>query len=91
MRPELGPHVAAALWRRQMLEILRAWCMSDAHAQITTDVLVAADLTGIDSHGMALLPLYRQQIEDGGATATPNISLVHDPAASPSGRMRHFY
>ncbi|MCT7377211.1 Ldh family oxidoreductase [Chelativorans salis] len=81
MRPELGPYVAAALWRRQMLEILRAWRMSDAHAQVTADVLGAADLMGIDSHGMALLPLYHQQIQDGGATATPIISVVHDRAA----------
>jgi LDH2 family malate/lactate/ureidoglycolate dehydrogenase len=81
MRSELGPRVAAALWRRQMLEILRAWRMSDAHAQVTADVLVAADLMGIDSHGMSLLPLYDRQLQEGGATPIPNISIVHDRAA----------
>ncbi|MPZ12592.1 MAG: Ldh family oxidoreductase [Kiloniellaceae bacterium] len=81
MRSELGPRVAAALWRRQIVEILRAWRMSDAHAEVVADVLLAADLMGIDSHGMTLLPLYDQQIRDGGATPTPNISVVHDRAA----------
>lgn len=81
MRPELGPRVAAAIWRRQVLEILCAWRMSDAHARVTADVLVAADLMGIDSHGMTLLALYEQQIQDGGATATPTVRVVHDRAA----------
>ncbi|HET7408617.1 MAG TPA: Ldh family oxidoreductase, partial [Paracoccaceae bacterium] len=81
MRPEIGPSVAPALWRRQTLEILRAWGMSDAHAEVTADVLVAADLMGIDSHGATLLPLYEQQIRDGGATPTPTIGVVHDRAA----------
>ena len=81
MRPELGPRVAATLWRRQVVEILRAWRLSDAHAQIIGDVLVAADLMGIDSHGMTLLPLYEQQLRDGGATAIPDIRIVHDRAA----------
>lgn len=81
MRSEPGPRVAVALWRRQMMEIMRAWRMSDAHAQIVADVLVAADLMGINSHGMTLLPLYDRQIEEDGATPTPNISIVHDRAA----------
>lgn len=81
MRTQPGPRVAAALWRRQVLEVLRAWRMSDAHAETTADVLLAADLMGIDSHGMALLPLYDRQIREGGATATPDIRIVHDRAA----------
>lgn len=81
MRSELGPRVAADLWRRQAIEILRAWRMSPAHAGVVADVLVAADLMGIDSHGLSLLPLYEQQLHDGGATATPEITVVHDHAA----------
>lgn len=81
MRTQPGPRVAAALWRRQVLEVLRAWRMSDVHAETTADVLLAADLMGIDSHGMALLPLYDRQIREGGATATPDIRVVHDRAA----------
>ena len=81
MRSDLGPRIASALWRQQILLILGAWGMSDAHADITADVLVAADLMGIDSHGATLLPLYDQQIQDGGATPKPNITIVHERAA----------
>ena len=81
MQSETAERVDSATWRRQALAILSAWGMSDAHAAVTADVLVAADLMGIDSHGLTLLPLYDQQLGNGGATATPNIEVVHDMGA----------
>ncbi|WP_163264551.1 hypothetical protein [Chelativorans alearense] len=68
MRPELGLHVAAALWRRQLLEIR---CMSDAHVHVSADVLVAADLMGIAPWDGSL-PLYQQPARPGASpTAFP--------------------
>jgi len=81
MQSETAERVDSATWRRQALAILSAWGMSDAHAAVTADVLVAADLMGIDSHGLTLLPLYAQQLGNGGATATPTIEIVHDMGA----------
>lgn len=44
--------------RAQIETILRAWGMPLAHAATTADVLSYADLCGIDSHGMSMLPPY---------------------------------
>jgi LDH2 family malate/lactate/ureidoglycolate dehydrogenase len=52
--------VAAVLARRGVQE---------AHARTSADVLVAADVQGIDSHGVARLPAYLRRLETG-ATAT---------------------
>lgn len=75
------PLVSADVWRAQAFAILKAWGMSDPHASVVRDVLVAADLMGIDSHGLTLFLLYEKQLADGGATARPEISVVHDRAA----------
>jgi LDH2 family malate/lactate/ureidoglycolate dehydrogenase len=68
--------------RHQISAILRAWGMSDSHAQTTADVLVAADLMGIDSHGVALLGLYEQQLRAGKASASPEIRIVRELGAA---------
>ena len=49
---------ANAAHRRQLEEILRAWGMPPAHAASTAEVLAWADLHGIDSHGISLIPGY---------------------------------
>lgn len=85
-----GPHaprdndlrrVLISLWRRQILGILRAIGLSDDDAEVTTDVLAAADLMGIDSHGAALLPLYEGLVRDGATAARRSIKVEHDRAA----------
>lgn len=73
--------VPASLWRRQAKEIFLAWGMSQEHADVVADVLTAADLMGIDSHGLGLLNLYDQQLREGGANPKPQISLEHDKGA----------
>jgi LDH2 family malate/lactate/ureidoglycolate dehydrogenase len=52
----------------------------DAH--ITADVLVAADLRGVDSHGVARLRRYVKGIHDGVMLARPQVDLVHETAAT---------
>lgn len=73
--------VPVAVWRAQALAILSGWGMSDDHARVVCDVLVAADVMGIDSHGLTLCALYEQQLLNGGATARPDITVVQDRAA----------
>ncbi|MGB9722549.1 MAG: Ldh family oxidoreductase [Chloroflexia bacterium] len=51
-------------------------------ARITADVLVAADLRGIDSHGVARLRRYVQGIRDGVMVPRPEIRVVHETPAT---------
>ena len=46
-------------------------------AAVTADVLVAANLRGIDSHGVARLKRYVNGLRDGMMLARPNIEIVH--------------
>jgi len=51
-------------------------------AAITTDVLVAADLRGVDSHGVARLRRYVNGLRDGVMVPCPDIRVVHETAAT---------
>ncbi|MGB3903541.1 MAG: Ldh family oxidoreductase [Anaerolineae bacterium] len=46
-------------------------------AQVTADVLVAANLRGIDSHGVARTRRYVQGLRDGVMLARPDIQVLH--------------
>lgn len=50
---------------------------SETDAQQATDVLIAADLRGIDSHGVARLAGYVRLWEVNRINATPSIKIVH--------------
>jgi L-2-hydroxycarboxylate dehydrogenase (NAD+) len=52
-------------------------CPSD-HAKLAADVLLSADLRGIDSHGLARLSGYVRLWEANRINATPNIRVVHE-------------
>ncbi len=47
-------------------------------AEVTSDVLVQADLRGIDSHGVARLKRYVDGLRDGVMLAKPKIEVVHE-------------
>ena len=51
-------------------------------AAITTEILVAADLRGIDSHGVARLRRYVNGLRDGVMMPCPDIKVVHETAAT---------
>src|SRR5450631_880801 len=44
--------------RAQLKAILRAWGMPEENAEPTADILSWADLHGVDSHGMSMIPGY---------------------------------
>jgi LDH2 family malate/lactate/ureidoglycolate dehydrogenase len=44
--------------RAQLLAILRAWGMPEDNAEITAEVMAWADLHGVDSHGISMIPGY---------------------------------
>jgi L-2-hydroxycarboxylate dehydrogenase (NAD+) len=47
-------------------------------ARITTEILVAADLWGIQSHGIAHLALYHHRIKVGHQRATTDLQIVRE-------------
>jgi L-2-hydroxycarboxylate dehydrogenase (NAD+) len=47
-------------------------------AEVTSDVLVLANLRGIDSHGVARLKRYVDGLRDGVMLARPKIEIVHE-------------
>lgn len=51
---------------------------SEQDAMLATDVLIKADLRGIDSHGVARLSGYVRLWEKGRLNAQPNITVVHE-------------
>jgi LDH2 family malate/lactate/ureidoglycolate dehydrogenase len=51
---------------------------SDEHAKTATTGLIAADIRGIDSHGVARLTGYVRLWEAGRVNATPDLRIVHE-------------
>ncbi|OJU73615.1 MAG: malate dehydrogenase [Bacteroidetes bacterium 47-18] len=51
---------------------------SDQHASTASEVLLSADLRGVDSHGIARLSGYVRLWEAGRINSTPDIRIVHE-------------
>jgi len=62
----------------QISAVLSAWGMPDDIVRVTADIMAETDLRGIDSHGIAMLPLYAQQRRLGKITVDPEISVVKE-------------
>jgi LDH2 family malate/lactate/ureidoglycolate dehydrogenase len=59
------------------IEALKKVGVPEADAKITAEILVAADLRGVDSHGVAhLQPFYIKAIQEGRTNPTPNIKMM---------------
>lgn len=56
--------------------------MSEAHAATVADVLVWANLRGVDSHGVSRVPRYIEMIEVGDLNPRPAIQVRTETAAS---------
>lgn len=56
---------------------LAAAGLSDGGAATVTDMLVDANLRGIDTHGVVRLPPYVERIEEGGIRTDPEITVEH--------------
>jgi LDH2 family malate/lactate/ureidoglycolate dehydrogenase len=69
--------------RQQIELILRAWGMKPINAAITADAMAWADLNGIDSHGISMIPPYDERRRQGriSFSAEPRI-VVDRPVAA---------
>ena len=65
------------LWQFAHDIFLKIDCSPD-HARQASDVLLSADLRGIDSHGLARLGGYVRLWEVKRVNSTPNIRIVHE-------------
>jgi hydroxycarboxylate dehydrogenase B len=65
--------------------LIRAVCTAggsaEREADLVADQLVEANLTGHDSHGVGLLPMYVQSLAKGALVPNRHAELVHDQAA----------
>ena len=68
----------AATVREQIAGIFSAWGMADDHVAATTELVIEADLRGIESHGLGMLPTYAQYRREGRLNVRPDIRTVVD-------------
>lgn len=65
---------------------LRVFCQSifelrgvaDEDAVVAADILLASDLRGIESHGIARLHAYADMLQSGRLNPRPNVRIVHE-------------
>jgi len=68
--------------RAQLKAILLAWGMPEENAEITTDILSWADLHGVDSHGMSMIPGYDRLRRTGRAKMDANPKIIRETPVS---------
>lgn len=56
-------------------QVLAAWGVAAEHAAVAAENLVAADLCGIDSHGVHMLPVYEQMYAQGRVHPHPQTHI----------------
>jgi LDH2 family malate/lactate/ureidoglycolate dehydrogenase len=74
-RPAGEIAVSAERLRRQLEALFAAWCGPD-HARAGAEALVEADLMGIDSHGITLVPLYEELVGAGKIARDARVSVA---------------
>jgi len=63
-------------------EIFKAYQIPEPDARVCAEVLLSADLRGIDSHGVARLPLYINKLKNKSINPKPEIKVVHELPAT---------
>ncbi|OAA53669.1 malate dehydrogenase [Cordyceps fumosorosea ARSEF 2679] len=81
-------YVAASEAQRLVEDILKGNGVPAANATIVAHGLVAADLRGVDTHGMNRIPSYVARIQQGvlDPTVSPNLTQVTPVVAQVDGR-----
>src|SRR4051812_11662940 len=67
--------VSAATLKEVISACLKGMDLSDYDAQAVADVLVDANLRGLDGHGVSRVPIYMARLRAGLAGGTEHISL----------------
>ena len=77
-----GAIVTADALRRFTHEVFVRAGMPETDAAVVADVLVWADLRGVDSHGVSRVTMYLRLIDDGDMNLTPSIKIRTETSAS---------
>src|SRR5512146_129802 len=65
--------------RDYMIQVLEAAGVTNAGAAIAADVLLAADMRGVSSHGIIrLFPYYSHRLRQGVVNPRPNLRVVSE-------------
>jgi ureidoglycolate dehydrogenase (NAD+) len=72
----------AAALHRFTRDVFVAAGFSDVHAAIVADVLVWADLRGVDSHGVTRIPMYVRLLDAGDLNPMPAVRIRTDTPAA---------
>jgi LDH2 family malate/lactate/ureidoglycolate dehydrogenase len=68
--------------RAQLKAILAAWGMPEENAEVTADILAWADLHGVDSHGISMIPGYDRLRRLGRANMQARPRIVRETPVS---------
>lgn len=82
MPEDTGPRVDAESLKSFCERVFRELGVPEDDARITADVLVAADLRGIDSHGVARLRRYADGLQSGMMVARPHVQVIAESPAT---------
>lgn len=74
--------VPADLMRRWAAEVFGTVAVPPPDSQVAADVLVTANLRGVDTHGIVRLPHYIKRIESGVINAQPKLTAERNGAAA---------
>jgi LDH2 family malate/lactate/ureidoglycolate dehydrogenase len=72
------PQISVDTIKAQIASVLTAWGMPAEHVTTTADLMVEADIRGIDSHGIGMLPQYHDRRKDGRIIVPGEIKVVSD-------------
>jgi LDH2 family malate/lactate/ureidoglycolate dehydrogenase len=82
MSQQTGTRVQAEPLKEFCAQVFQKMGVSEEDARITADVLVTADLRGINSHGVARLRRYVNGLRDGVMIAQPEVQVVTETPAT---------
>ena len=63
-------------------QVFERWGVQPEHAEIEAELLVWANLRGVDSHGVLRVPLYLGWLDDGVMNPRPNIRVENETPAT---------
>jgi LDH2 family malate/lactate/ureidoglycolate dehydrogenase len=73
--------IAVDRLHRQLDEIFTAWGMIEVFRTVCIRQVIEADLMGIDSHGIGMLPTYEKFRLQGSIVVNPDVTVVDDHQA----------
>lgn len=76
--PKNVPYVPVDTLRRFMTDVLLTVGVPHKDAEICTDIIIAADLRGIESHGIGRLKYYYDRIKAGQHKVTTEVEVVRE-------------